>query len=357
MFCLADFIEIPILESARRLGIGILSQTIGYAEVQARCPFCGDSKYHLSLNTHKNVFRCNRCKTFGNSITLYAKLMNVDNKTAYRELVGGNLYAIQPAPPPPKANSEQEPKPLTQRHDVYYDLLRLLTLKDEHKQNLLERGLTEERITRNMYRSVPMDDRYAEDVISLLSESYDLSGIPGFYTQAGTWKMYRRQGFFVPVCNEQGYIQGLQIRLDEEENRKYRWFSSRYEENGTRAYTWIHVTGQRAAAPNDACGRGTAIITEGALKADVASSLSKDALFVAVPGINCLSRLPEVLQSLGVTKVVEAFDMDKAHNPHVAQAVMEMERIVRELGLSYQPYNWSSSYKGIDEYLLSRMVG
>ena len=257
------------------------------------------------------------------------------------------VYAFPSVPKPQKAN-EQEPKPLCARHDVYYDLLRMLELSGKHRENLLSRGLSEERVRRNMYRSVPTDQSTMKDILQNLTSLYDLNGIPGFYTKDRSWRMYSKPGFFIPVCTPEGYIQGLQIRLDGEEHRKYRWFSSRYETNGTRAYPWVHVTGNRESV--------TAVITEGALKADAASSLSKDALFIAVPGINCLSRLSGVLKSLRIAKVVEAFDMDKLQNPRVADAVREVEAIVSNLGLEYQPCSWNSSFKGIDDFLLSKAI-
>ena len=339
------FVRIPIITSARRVGLHLNERTAGRIEAEALCPFCGDSKYRFFLNTRKDTFFCQRCKTSGNSITLYSRMMGVDNRAAYQELSKEGPYMF---PPPPPQVIEREPAPLYTRHDVYYDLLRMLELSDAHRKNLQSRGLSDERINQNMYRSVPMGYAYIKDVLENLTSLYDLTGVPGFYTKNGSWRMYGKQGFFVPVCTPEGYIQGMQVRLDNADNRKYRWFSSRYEENGTRAYPWIHVTGNRSSS--------TAVITEGALKADVASSLSKNALFVSVPGINCLSKLPDVLKGLGISTVIEAFDMDKLTNPRVAEAVREVRAIVSKLGLTYQPYNWNSSHKGIDDYLLSRIA-
>ncbi len=345
---MANYRVIPIIDAAKRVGLRILPQTLGYTEVQACCPFCQDGKYHLSLNVHKNVFQCNRCKTSGNSVTLYAKLMHADNKTAYRELTRGNVYGFQP-PPQSKQQAEREPKPLHIRHDVYYDMLKMLGLDDRHRENLMGRGLSQQRIERNMYRSVPVKREHIAEVADLLSDNYDLTGIPGFYTKNGRWTMYARPGFFIPVCTAEGYIQGLQIRLDQAEKRKYRWLSSRYEENGTRVYSWAHVTGNRDSE--------TVCVTEGALKADAASTLSRDALFVAVPGVNCLDHLAEVLRHLSVSKVSEMFDMDKMQNPNVAQAVAKLEPLIRGLGLEYRSWRWNLQYKGIDDYLLNRKAG
>lgn len=74
------------------------------------------------------------------------------------------------------------------------------------------------------------------------------------------------RGLLVPCRDRNGYIQGLQIRLDDETkpDRKYRWLSSRGKAHGTRSYSYIHVTGNIHAR--------TAYLTEGGLKGDVAAS-------------------------------------------------------------------------------------
>ena len=38
---------------------------------------------------------------------------------------------------------------------MYSEMLSFLTLSERHRENLLERGLSEERIERNGYRSMP----------------------------------------------------------------------------------------------------------------------------------------------------------------------------------------------------------
>ena len=143
----------------------------------------------------------------------------------------------------------------------------------------------------------------------------------------------------------------MKIRLDNEAqpNRKYRWLSSRDRrfENGTRSYSWIHVTGDRS--------RKRAFLTEGPLKGDVASFLSDDALFVCTGGVNAIHGLRETIADLGVTDVVEAMDMDQMTNPQVRQAVLAMRReVMRIPGIKYTKYTWNPAYKGVDDYLYSR---
>lgn len=349
-----DYVKLPIVDAARRCGLAIDHKTLRRKEVEATCPFCGDhgaGKYHLSLNTDTDQFRCNLCNASGNSVTLYARLKHLSNKEAAQELMAANnLY---PLPMPPAAQPrEMEPRPLAERHLVYTELLELLTLTERHQQNLLERGLSEQRIRRNMYRSLPETNSGRCLAAQLLSCSHELSGIPGFFTKYGEWTMAGALGFLIPVRDKNGLIQGLQIRLDAQSglDRKYRWLSSRKLENGCRSYSWIHVAGDTT--------RKRAFLTEGPLKGEVASFLGHDALFICLAGVNAIRGLKQVVRELGVTELVEAIDMDRHSNPNVHQAVLAMRKELQSLrGVKYLQHHWDRQYNGIDEYLHSLDAG
>lgn len=351
-----NYVKIPILEAAERCGLNINKRTIGYTEVEAYCPFCEGSSYHLYLNTDINQFNCQKCKEKGNSVSLYAKVMGIDNKSAFEQLTEGRVYKIPQTHKKP-VEAESYLAPLSIRHDVYYDMLSLLKLSYKHKQNLLERGLSEQRITDNCYRSMPGSWYERQRIAKKLSQSYDLRGVPGFFTYKGEWTLWGKAGILVPVCNKDGYIQGLQIRLNNVKKRKYRWLSSNpmygYE-NGTRAYSWIHVTGNSSSkvAESNVC---VACITEGGLKGDVASFLHKDALFVCVPGVSNIEFLPDVLRELNVTKLIGCYDMDMEVNNDVAIALEKMKAMIKkELALEYEPFRWNPKYNGIDDFLYAR---
>ncbi len=347
--------KIPIVDTARRCGLVIDSRTLRRSEVEASCPFCGDhgaGKHHLSLNTDTDQYRCNLCNAHGNSVTLYARLKDVSNKQAYQELKrGGNVYPIPRSPTP--QNTERQPLPLDARHAAYSDMLEHLTLLDKHGENLLGRGLSEERIRRNQYRSMPETGQGRRLLASLLrSQGHELLGLPGFRTYYGDWTMSGPNGFLIPVRNKDGLIQGLKIRLDDEADpdRKYRWLSSRKMPNGTRSYSWVHVTGDTT--------KKRAYLTEGPLKGDVASFLAKDALFVCIGGVNAMGGLKDTILDLGVTELVEAMDMDQMTNKHVRKAVLALRREARSIrGLKYTKYTWNPAYKGVDDYLLSCAAG
>ena len=149
--------KIPIVDTARRCGLVLNPRTLTRGEVEASCPFCGDhggGKYHLFLNTSTDQYRCVLCGAHGNSVTLYARVKGLSNLEAFRELEeGGNIY---PMPKQPASQyTEAAPRPLAERSEIYYDMLELLNLSDRHKENLIGRGLSEERIAQNQYRSMP----------------------------------------------------------------------------------------------------------------------------------------------------------------------------------------------------------
>ena len=68
-----------------------------------------------------------------------------------------------------------------------------------------------------------------------------LLGIPGFFQEEDfKWYFNRMDGFFVPVYDQNGLIQGLSIHLDKPfNNTSDIWFSSNNKINGTNARSWI----------------------------------------------------------------------------------------------------------------------
>lgn len=336
--------EFGVEDVARLCGIQMKNDGIGAREIKALCPFCGDKHYHLYLNTQKNQWNCFRCGARGNDVSLYARIHCMTNKEAVNELsncIGGaEPKLIQPMDSTPM-------KPLMERHNVYYDLLHLLSLNGRHYQDLLNRGLSFENIQNFMYKSLPANEYECRNVIEKLSQKHDLSGIPGFYRKYGKWKMYTPKygGFFVPVCDKDGYIQGMQIRLDSADER-YRWFSTNEYPEGTGVSSWVHVVGDTSS--------DTAYLTEGALKADVTSVLSGGSLIIAVAGVNAVNCLSDTLSQLNVKKVYEMFDMDKQVNHRVKEALIRINRILNESGIEIQTCTWDPWYKGIDDYILYR---
>ncbi|MCL2637316.1 MAG: DUF3854 domain-containing protein, partial [Oscillospiraceae bacterium] len=334
---------IDVVDTAIVCNLEIKPVSVGHPEVVARCPFCNDRKYRMYLSRERDnpTYYCHNCGTGGNAVTLYARIFGLATKDSYLALMNNpNVAKIQNDYIKPQSH---ELKPLEQRHAIYLELLEMLSLKDEHRKNLRERGLSEKLIEGNMYRSMP-DDYKREEIASRLADRYDLTGMPGFFTKNCRWKLYGKPGILIPVCTKDNLIQGLQVRLDDVSDKKFRWLSTNGFENGTKIYGFMHMVGDITS--------DTLYITEGPLKADVASYLAGGALFVGLTGVKAVGQLAELIRSVNPRRIVECIDMDKLHNPHVREALNRIQSIAMPLCEEYKPFYWSEEWKGIDDYLL-----
>lgn len=84
--CTRDSILPDILEVAGEHGIALGKPLRHRPEIRACCPFCNDSKYHLYLNTAKQVFHCYKCGETGGVVRFLALLTNTPESSVLEEL-------------------------------------------------------------------------------------------------------------------------------------------------------------------------------------------------------------------------------------------------------------------------------
>lgn len=346
--------DFDLIDLAQKCGIAVLKK-LSSGEYQARCPFCGDSqkhrnKGHLHLNPAQGKWYCNRCGEGGYTLSLYAKLRGVDNRTAYRELSNGALGRVTAGAKQYVNTPEPESAPIETRDAVYRAFLDLLPLLEHHRQDLLHRGLPESVIARNLYRSIPETPQKRWSVCRQLLKKHNLENIPGFYTRTSRkgeeyWDFAGEPGCLIPVIDAQGKIQGLQVRMDITSNGKYRWFSSRGFPRGTPAKAWVHV-----AYPLGNSGTWRVWVTEGPLKADISAHyLGK--VFVAVPGVAAWREVEPVLKELGAKEVVIAYDADRRENVAVQKAQEDLAQSLR--GYKVIPAGWDPNLgNGLDDAIV-----
>ena len=348
-----DYKPIPIIQAAHRAGVRLTGRWSGN-EVLAYCPFCHGltTHPHLYLNVCKDQFYCHRCGAHGNSVTLYARMRGISNRAAFDELCRGGV-ALFPLPAP--SASPKDIAPLARRDLAYRVLLEKLPLAQHHLVDLLGRGLTLEAIQRNGYRTLIPDGPRRRDLVTVLARQADLHGVPGFYKGPdGQWQLAGPGGLLIAYRTASGSIQGLQIRLDASRRQRYLWLSSnpairdnrgrqRYP-GGTAAQAWAHVTGDIHSE--------TAAITEGALKGDTASSLSGNALYLCVPGVNAVGHLAEAIRSLSLHQLHGEFDMDQIDHGQHSTALQALEEMLRPLGIPFSLQTWNPAHNGIDEHKL-----
>ena len=195
------------------------------------------------------------------------------------------------------------------------------------------------------YKTMPVVG-YTAIAKQLQSEGHYLAGVPGFYhNKDGSWTLIQeKRGILVPVRDQNGKIQGLQVRRDNIKKGKFRWISSVGKQDGCKAECWTHIVGPPAP---------TVLLTEGPLKADIINHLT-GLTVIAVPGVNSLTHLKEMLeyvQSKGTTRIMTVFDMDYLKNPHVKDGYYNLAAMLAEVGIEYGTYLWDPQYKGLDDYV------
>lgn len=341
--------------------IGIPYPPEGKSVYNITCPCCDDNprKQHLNINLNKDVFCCPRCHFSGGVFDLFSYYSGVDRKLA-REVLIERLGLKDSGMSYERSNAKQERRtivkpimqeielPLTDidsRHETYAAFLGKLSLASDHRENLRSRGLTDEQIRTYGYKTMPVAG-YTVIAKQLQAEGYYLAGVPGFYhTKEGNWTfVHEGRGILIPARDQNGKIQGLQIRLDKVKRGKFRWISSIGKQDGCKAETWTHLVGEPAP---------TVLLTEGPMKADVIHSLT-GLTVIAVPGVNSLRHLKtslEYMHSKGTVKIMTCFDMDYLKNPHVRDGYYNLAGVLTEAGFAYGTYLWDPQHKGLDDYL------
>jgi putative DNA primase/helicase len=267
------------------------------------------------------------------------------------------LHRLQGAFEAPKRTRKpQSPQPVEippagveTLHAVYQALLDRLTLSEPHRLALGTRGLSPEQIERRGYRSLPARRRAL--FLGRLVERFGaetLVGVPGFFRDArGDLSLSSLPGLLVPVRNHESKIAALKVRPDKPlKDSKYLYLSSK-SHNGPGPGAPAHVP----------LGVSYPVrlvrLTEGELKADVATTLS-GLPTISVAGVASWRSALSLLRELGVETVRLAFDADAEVNENVARSLWDCAGTLELHGFTLELERWDASKgKGIDDVLLS----
>lgn len=369
----------------------------------------------FGVNVNKGQFKCFRecadCVGHGGPANLvrvyYPNMTFSEACNALGEFMGGReVYHPRAVHAREVCRREETKKADIETLDkVYRDLLSRLRLNENHRQDFLQRGLTEEQIDEFMIRSIPSIGLFS--IPESILRNYSLKGVPLFGKKNGNWVLNMtpgKTGVFVPYYDLQGRIQQLQIRYDidpnaedpeEEKKNRYRWGTSSTLEEGTSA-TNVTFWGRLSKMGTE---KNYVIVTEGGIKANVSSYLSGEPV-VAVPGVTCYSCFEEIVSwcKANGKYIIEAFDMDGKryqnevkvtidlndppktldpkiveelrYNPNrfllrnretkevrlvnesVRRGIKKMYGIANEAGVGMVPFIWEPEFKGVDDYLL-----
>lgn len=366
------------------------------------CPFCGKAKkIHITESKKYNdyVWRCPICNLGGGTLHFYAMYVEnasalPDSKSELKKLsfrlaqyMGDNEEAwTQKAAmrlSAPKRPSV--PIALDSQLSLVYNLLSsnpALKLLPKHRELLQKRGLSDEVIDRNGYRSIPADfdagDYYRKLYMqaggeslrsstkslrytspaqiqlglmlahSIIAQGIDVQGVPGFFKFGTFWCFWTVPGILIPTRNPQGDIVIWQIRKDHLRHKKDAKYItvSKQELPGhvTEAVSRCHFP--IANAPINTLP--PVLITEGPLKADIAAALiNRPVYFLAIPGISTTKDAYDKckwLKAQGVNTIINALDMDRITNPNVRKGSEKINSDLREIGFSVTNAYWGEKY-------------
>lgn len=173
--------------------LGLTYPPHGRSAYNISCPCCDDNprKKHLNINLKKDVFRCPRCGFSGGVFDLYSYYTGIPRNEVRDALIARLNVQDESSKPRQQIVVKEVPDcPLTDvdsRHETYQALLSKLSLASDHRQNLHDRGLSDEMIERLGYKTTPVIGMKAL-AKQLMNEGLYLAGVPGFYkTDSGEW--------------------------------------------------------------------------------------------------------------------------------------------------------------------------
>lgn len=302
------------------------------------CPVCGHKDW-CAVSSDGRVARCMRVVDGPDVI---AREDSEGTPYGLRFLDGSSVgpdardrYARDPDP-------ERAPDDVL--HRVYSALLQCLPLSAAHRSSLRDRGLSDDAIDLCGYRTLPNEAgrRKVMGQLRAALEGAIPESVPGVFRG----KLAGYSGIVIPVRSPGGTVRAIKVRADDPHAPKYSWVSSSGDD-GPSPGAPCHAPIVHVPAGSTRVVR----VTEGPLKADVATTLS-GVLTLGVAGCSMVRHAVPHLRALKAEVVTLAWDADARDNHHVAASLARAVKELRADGFAVQVETWDSSAgKGIDDAL------
>ncbi|WP_374030002.1 hypothetical protein [Bdellovibrio bacteriovorus] len=208
---------------------------------------------------------------------------------------------------------------------VNQDILKLLNLASEDRDELHRRGLSDPQVETGQYRSFYSFSTRV--LIARLLERYtfeELLQVPGFYAKSKTdLMMSKLDGLMIPIRAADGAITAFKIRrryVQDGQNR----FLLLSNHLGVSAGNELHVP---IFPVNDS---KTLRLTEGELKADIATVFSS-VKTIGIPGVSSWRTAIPYVKESGCDHLILSFDSDLYENPRVRRALVEAYKAFKNI--------------------------
>lgn len=240
-------------------------------------------------------------------------------------------------------------------HRVYQAVLAYLPLLPRHSEALrTKRGLSTGSILtlkEKGYRS--WKHTWEQDFVKALAIKVGAEhfyGVPGFWREGDDWRFSCPEGMVFPVTDINSTTRALMVRNDHDDSeKKYIYVSSAGYYNGTSASYSPHFIRNGPSFKE-------VWIVEGVLKADICSTVLKDAgLIIGLPGLAAsLKDIIDILKSLPNSTVNLAIDADWRSKEAVKNGLTEISHKLSAVTPSLHLANWSPLVgKGLDDVLVA----
>jgi hypothetical protein len=242
-------------------------------------------------------------------------------------------------------------------NQVYRYLLSLLPLDANHRADLRARGLSDETIDRNGYRTLRHNLPCISSTDLHDKFSTDLALVPGFKQGPdGKYRLlFEAGGILVPLRDTQGRVRALKVRRHNL-TPKYVYLSS-VKHGGPSPGNPCHVPAHDPVVQCEDFIR----VTEGELKADAVFSMTGK-LCLSCPGVTAWRSVLPVLEDWlpTVKRVLVAYDWRDVANRNkkpVRRQLRAFLDALRDRGYDVGVEEWDEQYKGLDDALVEEARG
>jgi P4 family phage/plasmid primase-like protien len=311
------------------------------------CPICKNSKW-CSFSTDGVFVSCRRERGINGQ-----EKQDKSGMTYYLHRLIPQLEKRRDAPKFTMADGDGKLAPPDVLHKVYLTFLKAMLLSQQHQNALTARGLKGNLLDAG-YRTLGKNRLQAVRKVIAAGFENHLPSVPGFFIKPGDkgkssyWTFSGLGGILIPVRDDESRIVALKLRLDSPKNPKdkYAYCSSKGERKGGVG------PGSPVHLPLFAGDKTTARITEGELKADVATAIS-GILTIGLPSVSAWRRAASILRQIGAKTVRVAYDADARTNRNVAESLRNLVHDLRkEEEFAVELETWRiEDGKGIDDLL------
>ena len=329
-------------------------------KAEGPCPLCGgDDRFRITRgDTVPVLLACRSC----------LDLLQGEARAKRIAEITRAVFGDAASPPVRSGNGVHPAKPGIQIADAdtldraYRIVLDRLTLSQRHREDLHRRGLSESFIELAQYRTLPegQGDAIAGALLDELGE--DARRVPGVHPVECRFIAY--PGLIIPVRDARTRIVALRVRKDEGYPR-YSFVSSASVEPGPGPGAPAHVpvirptpATRKDMTPGDVIEHHPTVrVTEGELKADVATALSIEReksplLTIGLNGPSAFEAAVPAFKTLGTETAIVALDSDAREKRPVAAALRRTVDGLREAGFGVELETWAGA-KGIDDAILA----